>query len=193
MAGMFRFRRGFCMHRDLKLHFLKQLVNWPVRVLDRFLTFPREAEFPQTKMLLHAYASMVKMYGYDVAAGSFTEKNGLPDGNFERLLRVSVKVLARVSEDDRYYRAWLGFIFILAESEYERFVSKVTPDELRKFCQRQWLYDLRLIPDAVLLESKRDFAEVVLCDYLGNLARLDTNLFGIPGKTSLKKGGKKIK
>ena len=103
------------MNRELKLHFLKQIVNVPVFILDKFLKYPEKPKYPQTKMLLHNYKQMMKVYRLDCMQGVFGSK---PDGNFERLLRVSSKILMNVSEKDRYYRAWLGLVYVLAMEEY---------------------------------------------------------------------------
>ena len=62
--------------------------------LDRFLSFPKKPKYPQTKMLLHTYKQMMKVYRLDCVQGVFGVK---PDGNFERLLRVSSKILLNVS------------------------------------------------------------------------------------------------
>ena len=103
------------LNREFKLWFLKLLVNLPMRFFDRFLKFPAEPEFPQSRMLLDVYGKMMKTYRLDCIQGVF---GAVPDGNFERLLRVSAKVLASLSESDRYYRAWLGLAFVLAREEY---------------------------------------------------------------------------
>ena len=99
------------LNREFRLWFLKLLVNVPMRFLDRFLKFPAKAEFPQTKMLLNVYETMMKTYRMDCIQGVFGAK---PDGNLERLLRVGAKVAVGVSENDRYYRAWFGLAFLLA-------------------------------------------------------------------------------
>ena len=99
------------LNREFRLWFLKLLVNVPMRFLDRFLKFPAKAEFPQTKMLLKVYETLMRTYKMDCIQGVFGAK---PDGNLERLLRVGAKVAVGVSENDRYYRAWLGLGFILS-------------------------------------------------------------------------------
>jgi hypothetical protein len=57
-----------------------------MRVLDRFLCFPKKPTYPQTKMLLRTYKQMMKVYCLDCMQGVFGVK---PYGNFERMLRVS--------------------------------------------------------------------------------------------------------
>ena len=165
------------MNPDLRLQFLKLLVNVPLRVADRLLPEVAEekVEFPQTRLLLRASARLLKVYRFECGQGVFGSK---PDANFERLLRVSRKVLARVSEADRYYRAWLGFAFILAAEELSEFDEPVP--EIKRLIRAQWLADLDFLPDKTILSNKPEFLETVLCDYLVNLARMEC-----PGSQSL--------
>jgi hypothetical protein len=156
------------LNRDLKLHFLKQLVNIPVFILDKFLTFPEKPVYPQTKMLLRTYGQMKKAYRLDCAQGVFGSK---PDGNFERFLRVSSKILLNVSEKDRYYRAWLGLAYVLAMEEYFDQLKAAEPSELVFEIKRQWLSDLSFLSDRVVESDLEGFLEYSLCNYLGNLAR----------------------
>lgn len=123
------------MNGDIWLKFVKALLNWPMRLLDKFLP-ERQPSFPQTEIVDRMYKRMFQAYRLEQAQGVFMEHlrvNGegydatiqsyadwlraveaMPkrqfngDGNFERLLRVSRKILLIVGEDDRYYRAWLG-------------------------------------------------------------------------------------
>ena len=155
------------MHLDLKLRFLKLLVNVPVRVLDKLLSFPEGSQYPQTKMLLRIYAKMAKAYKLDCVQGTFDK----PDGNFERLLRVSAKILAGISEDDRYYRAWVGLAFILAQEEMSEFNEEVA--EIKRLIKVQWLTDLGVLSDQMIIHDRRAFLEIALCDYLANLARFE--------------------
>ena len=156
------------MNRDLRIILLKQLVNVPLGVVDKLLPFPENPEFPQTRMLLQIYAKMMKAYGLDCMQGTFGAR---PDGNFERFLRVAVKILSRISEDDRYYRAWVGLAVLLAEVEYAAFDRD--PQKLKRLIKMQWLLDLDSIPDEHVTEFVDDFVEMALCDYLGNLARME--------------------
>ncbi len=155
------------MNREFKLWFLKLLVNLPVRFFDRFLKFPVKAEFPQSRMLLNVYGSMMKTYRLDCIQGVF---GALPDGNFERLLRVSAKVLVGVSESDRYYRAWLGLAFLLAKEEYLFGLERAVSADLVFEIKRQWLSDLSFLPDMMVESDLEGFLEYALCNYLGNLA-----------------------
>jgi hypothetical protein len=82
---------------------------------------------------------MMKVYRLDCVQGVFGVK---PDGNFERLLRVSSKILLNVSERDRYYRAWLGLAYVLAMKEYFNQLEGAEPKDLVFEIKRQWLSDL---------------------------------------------------
>ncbi len=163
------------MHPELKLRFLKALVNVPVRLLDRLLPMPSSAEFPQTKMLLRAYAKMAKAYRLDCVNGTF---GAAPDGNFLRLLRTSVKLLANISESDRYYRAWLGLCFILASEELSEFNEPAV--EIKRLIKVQWLDDLGFLRDEVIINDRRAFLEIALCNHLVNLARMELSDVSLP-------------
>jgi hypothetical protein len=156
------------LNRELKLHFLKQIVNIPVFLLDKFLKFPENPKFPQTKMLLRTYGQMMKVYRLDCIQGVFGSK---PDGNFERILRVSSKILFNISERDRYYRSWLGLVYVLAMKEYFAQLEAAEPKNLVFEIKRQWLSDLSFLPDSTVESDLEGFLEYSLCNYLGNLAR----------------------
>jgi len=155
------------MNANLRLHFLKQLLNWPMRILDRFLRFPVKAEFPQSCMMLNVYGLMMKTYRLDCIQGVFGVK---PDGNFERLLRVSAKLLTSLSESDRYYRAWLGLAFVLAREEYLAELARSDPAKLVFEIRRQWLSDLSFLKEKQIKSDLEGFYEYAICNYLGNLA-----------------------
>ena len=156
------------LNREFKLWFLKLLVNLPVRVFDRFLKFPSKAEFPQSRMLLDVYEKMMKTYQLDCIQGVF---GTVPDGNFERLLRVSAKVLASLSESDRYYRAWLGLAFVLAREEYLTQLARSKPEDLVFEIKRQWQSDLSFLSEKQINSDLTGFYEYAVCNYLSNLAR----------------------
>ena len=163
------------MNRELRLRFLKMLINVPLRLLDRVLLDVAEAEFPQTQTLLRTYAKMLKAYRLECAQDTFGPK---PDGNFERLLRVSMKLLGRVAEDDRYYRAWLGLAFLLAHEEIENL--NLSAEQLLELIHKQWLADVRFLPASYVEACKAEFVEWALCDYLVNLARMNLESSGKP-------------
>jgi hypothetical protein len=155
------------LNREFKLWFLKLLVNLPMRVFDRFLKFPVEAEFPQSRMLLDVYGKMMKTYQLDCIQGVF---GAVPDRNFERLLRVSAKVLTSLSESDRYYRAWLGLAFVLAREEYLAQLARSKPEDLVFEIKRQWLSDLSFLSEKQINSDLTGFYEYAICNYLSNLA-----------------------
>jgi hypothetical protein len=158
------------VNSDVKLQLIKVAVGVPLRLLDKVLSFPKEPHYPQTIMLLNAYAMLRKVYRLEVLEGTFTEKNGKPDGNLERFLSVSMKVLSQVSERDRYYRAWIGLFLVMAEKQVQ--VMTADPAELKRWIREQWDTPADVVPDSLMSRFARDFQEVALCDYLGNLARM---------------------
>ena len=109
--------------------------------------FPKESKYPQTKMLLRTYKQMMKVYRLDFMQGVFGVK---PNGNFERMLRVSSKILVNISEKDRYYRAWLGLAYVLAMEEYFDQLEAAEPKDLVFEIKRQWLSDLSFLSDSVV-------------------------------------------
>jgi hypothetical protein len=156
------------LNRELKLHFLKQIVNVPFFILDKFLKFPEKPKYPQTKMLLNTYVQMMKAYRLDCMQGVFGVK---PDGNFERMLRVSSKILLNISEKDRYYRAWLGLAYVLAMKQYLNQLEAAEPKNLVFEIKRQWLSDLSFLPEKAIESDLEGFLEYALSNYLGNLAQ----------------------
>ena len=154
------------MNREFKLWLLKLIVNVPMRVLDRFLCFPKEPKYPQTRMLKSTFKTMLQTYRLEIAKGVFD----VPDGNFERFLSVSAKLIANVAESDRYYRAWLGLGYLLAEAEMARL--DLQPEELVFEIKRQWMDDLSFLPIEHFEAYQRDFTEVALSSNLVNLARM---------------------
>ena len=157
------------MNRDLRLILLKRLVNVPLRLVD--LLLPNETEevnFPQTRMLHQIYMRMFKVYRLDCLQGTFGKK---PDGNFERLLRVSRKILVRLSEDDPYYRKWVGLGMLLAADEWAG--REKDPQRLKCWIREQWHMNIDCLPDELIAANVDDFAEDALCDFLGNLARME--------------------
>jgi hypothetical protein len=156
------------MHRDLRMILLKRLVNYPLRLVDLLLPELAAGEFPQTTMLQQVYARMFKVYGLDCIQGTFGK---IPDGNFERLLRVSRKVLVRLSEDDPYYRKWVGLSMLLASDAWA--TREKDPQRLKYWIKRMWSMDIDCLPDELVAAYVDDFAEDALCDFLGNLARME--------------------
>jgi hypothetical protein len=156
------------LNNEFRLWFLKLLVNWPGRLLDRFLKFPVESEFPQSHMLMNVFGKMMKTYQLDCIQGVF---GAVPDRNFERLLRVSTKILVNISESDRYYRAWLGLTFVLAREEYLAGLARLEADDLVFEIRRQWLSDLSFLSKKQINSDLIGFYEYAICNYLSNLAK----------------------
>ena len=148
----------------------KYLVNIPFRLFDSFLKFP-EPKYSQTKMLRSTYETMLATYRFEVKKGVFD----VPDGNFERFLTVSAKLIAQVAERDRYYRAWLGLSYILAEEEMKRL--NLSPEELVFQIKNQWMDDLSFLPKDHFVNNQREFTEIVLSSNLYNLSRMVERYF----------------
>ena len=162
------------MHRDLRLILLKRLVNYPLRIVDLLLPEPKTGKFPQTQMFERIFARMFKVYRLDCLQGTFSlgrDPKNLPDGNFERLLRVGFKVLARISEDDPYYRKWVGLAMLLASDEWAN--REKDPQQLKRQIKEMWHMDIDCLSDELIAANVDDFAEDALCDFLGNLARME--------------------
>jgi hypothetical protein len=166
MAVLFDGRLQCIINRDLQLILLKRLVNVPLRFVDRIVPEPDSGKFPQTQMMQHIYERMFKVYRLDCLQGTFGKQ---PDGNFERLLRVSRKVLVRLSEDDPYYRKWVGLTFLLAANEWEN--REKDPGQLKRLIKEQWHMNIDFLSDDLVASCVDDFSEDALCDFLGNLAR----------------------
>jgi hypothetical protein len=107
---------------------------------------------------------MLATYWLEVKKGVFD----VPDGNFERFLTVSAKLIAQVAERDRYYRAWLGLSFLLAEEELKRL--NLSPEELVDQIKKQWMDDLSFLPKDHFANNQREFSEIVLSSNLYNLS-----------------------
>ena len=154
------------MNRDLQLILLKRLVNVPLRFVDRIVLEPDSGKFPQTQMMQRIYAHLFKVYRLDCLQGTFGKH---PDGNFERLLRVSRKVLVRLSEEDPYYRKWVGLAFLLAANEWGN--REKDPKQLKRLIKEQWHMNIDFLSDDLIAFCVDDFSEDALCDFLGNLSR----------------------
>ncbi len=142
-----------------------------MRLLDRFLP-EREPTFPQSVIVDRMFERMLQAYSHERAQGVFREKSGaLEDGNFLRLLRTSRKLLLAIGEDDRYYREWLGLLVILASEEYRRWVSEVSPAEIKHWCRAQWYVSPECLSDNFIAKRKTEFAPDALAYYLYLLTR----------------------
>jgi hypothetical protein len=142
-----------------------------MRLLDKFLP-EREATFPQTQIAQKMYRRMYQAYHLEVSQGVFKEIGKFEgDGNFLRMMNVSRKILFAISEDDRYYREWLGLLVILAHEEYVSWLKTVTPAEIKFWCRAQWYVSPDCLSDEALGQVKDKIAPDVLAYYLHILAR----------------------
>jgi hypothetical protein len=156
------------MHRDLRLRLLKALVNVPMRFLDKLLSFPLKSSYPQTRAVFNIYGKLDKVYRLDVFQGTFGRR---PDRNFARLLRVSAKILARISEDDPYYRNWVGLVLFLSGKAYHSMVN-FDPATVKRLFQGDSTRSFDDIPDNLIIQNLEDFKEMALCGHLSNLAQM---------------------
>jgi hypothetical protein len=149
------------MNPELRMKLLKTAVNAPMRVLSKVVSCP-EPCFPQTQLLARVNARLMRVYHLECVQGVFDE----PDGNFERLLRVTQALLTRLADDDRYYRQWLGLFMILCAEEYQHFAREISPAEIKRLCHEQWGISPTILSDELVAEFREEFAKDVLCYYL---------------------------
>ena len=150
---------------------MKTLLNVPMRLLDHFLP-ERKPTFPQSIIVDRMFTRMYQAYHLEVAQSVFKEVGKFEgDGNFLRMLRVSQKLLTAIGEDDRYYREWLGLLIILAKEEYDKWLSTITPAEIKYCCRAQWYVSPECLSDQSILEIKDQLAPDVLAYYLHILSR----------------------
>jgi len=142
-----------------------------MRVLDRFLS-ERSATFPQTQIMEAMFKRMFQAYHLEVSQGVFKEIGKFEgDGNFLRMLNVSRKLLLAISEDDRYYREWIGLLILLASQEYADWLAKITPAEIKFWCRAQWYVSPNCLSDEALSQVKDKIAPDALAYYLHILSR----------------------
>jgi hypothetical protein len=117
-------------------------------------------------MLQAMYKDALEVYAQHVSEGVFGSS---PDGNFPQFLSVSVKVLSLIAEEDRYYRAWLGFAFIMAQRECESYHP--SPLELKRLIKSQWGDNIDFLSDSVLKKYMDDFKAMALTNSFSNLLK----------------------
>jgi hypothetical protein len=149
------------VNAEWKLRMLKALVNVPLRLMDKLIVCPKP-RYPQTHLIQRVHSRLMRVYRLECAQGIFD----VPDGNFERLLRVTQAVLTRLAEDDRYYRQWLGLFMILCAEEYQRFAREISPADIKRLCQEQWEISPSMLSDKFVAEFREEFAKDVLSYYL---------------------------
>jgi hypothetical protein len=141
-----------------------------MRILDKFLP-ERTATFPQTMIMESMFKRMFQAYHLEVSQGVFKEIGKFEgDGNFLRMLKVSRKLLLAISEDDRYYREWIGLLILLASEEYAQWLQKVTPQEIKYWTKAQWFTSPDCLSDEAINDVKDKLAPDVLAYYLHILA-----------------------
>jgi len=163
------------VHRELKMHLTKKFVNLAVRMLNRLVP-EAEPTFPQTRMAEHVFQRILKAYRVEVYAGRFDDVpyqtiKGLKDKNFMLLLLLTRRILLYFGENDRYYRQWLGYAFLLATEETQKQLGNLTYGDCLELCRVQWDFNLEGAFPAEYFEAhKGEFLNMVLANFLGNLA-----------------------
>ena len=163
------------MRLELKLHLFKKIVNLCARVIDRLLPETR-ARYPQSKMLEHVFQQLFNVYLLEVYCGRFDDVPkqslaSLEDRNFQHFLSVIRKMLLFISDNDRYYRAWIGLAFILAHGEYHRILEGLTQEEFVASYLEQWELRFGCIGPNHFQLHKSQFLDMMLAAHLPNLLR----------------------
>jgi hypothetical protein len=153
------------MHVDLKLHLTKQTINLLTKLMVKLIPKTKNVCTPQTKMLLKLKKRLIRAYYLEVATGVFKEKNRVSDGNFERVLQL-FDLLAYLSENDRYYRMYVGYLFLECKRIYNE--TKFTPQQVKHELKEQWETDIDFLNDRHIVVFMDDFKEAVLTDHLAN-------------------------
>jgi len=160
---------------ELKLHLFKKVVNLCARVIDRVLP-EAQSRYPQSRMLEHVFEQLFNVYLLEVYCGRFDDVPkqslaSLKDRNFQHFLSVTRKMLLFISDNDRYYRAWIGLGFIAAKEEYERALQRITQEEFRSSHFETWEWTPLPVCDSYFEGSKSEFLEMMLTGHLSNLLR----------------------
>ncbi|MGB8780549.1 MAG: hypothetical protein WCD81_07870 [Candidatus Bathyarchaeia archaeon] len=162
------------MDKWKKLHWRKNFLNFAVRVLNRLI--PEIAStYPQTEMLDSVFCQLTSAYETEVSAGRFDDiayqtLAGLKDRNFQRLLQLSRKLLIYFSEEDRYYRQWLGATMLLVKKEVDFWLKNLRFEEFQELVWDQWQFDMKgAVPEEYFNAHKEDFLNIVLANFLMNL------------------------
>ncbi|MGA3192473.1 MAG: hypothetical protein ABSD73_08180 [Candidatus Bathyarchaeia archaeon] len=164
------------MDKWAKLHWRKNFVNFAVGILNRLMP-ELKPSYPQTEIIEHVFQQMNNVYETEVIAGRFDDVPfqtiaDLKDRNFQRLLQLSRKLLVYFSEDDRYYRQWLGLAMLLVRKEVSKFLETLSLEEFLALVFAQWHFDLRgAIPEEHFSAHKEDFLNMVLANFLMNLVK----------------------
>jgi hypothetical protein len=135
--------------------------------------------YPQTVIVQKVFDQLDEAYETEVRAGRFDDMpyqtlDGLKDRNFQRLLQLSRKLLVYFSEDDRYYRQWLGLAMLLVRKELGHRLETLSFEECRWLVFSQWHFDLRgAVSEEYFNAHREDFLNMVLANFLMNLIKKD--------------------
>jgi hypothetical protein len=161
-----------------KLHWRKNFVNFAVRVLNGLIP-EMKPSYPQTEIIEQVFKGLDKAYHTEVLAGRFDDISfqtiaNLKDRNFQRLLQLSQKLLIYFSEDDRYYRQWLGLAMLLVRRELDIWLETLSREEFEALVFAQWQFDMRgAVTEEYFNAHKEDFLNIVLANFLMNLIKKD--------------------
>jgi len=161
---------------ELRLHLFKKVVNLCMRVFDRVLPEAR-SRYPQSRMLEHLFQQLTNVYLLEVYCGRFDDVPqqsfaNLKDRNFQHFLSAARKMLLFISDNDRYYRAWIGLAFIVAKEEYWRALKSLKQEEFRSNHLEMWEWTPLPVCDSYFEGSKSEFFEMMLSGHLSNLLRV---------------------
>jgi hypothetical protein len=179
------------LDRELKLHLVKKLVNCCTRILDKILP-ETEPYFPQGKMAQNVFTALDQVFRIEAYCGRFDDQprqslKMLKDRNFEHFLSLSRKILLYLSENDRYYRMWLGLALILAHDEYEKALRALTREEFVGFHLEQWELKLSCIGEQHFQRHRSMFLDMMLAAHLPNLVRKSLPGSNPGGSATIKK------
>jgi hypothetical protein len=122
------------MADTFKLMMIKAGINLLTLVASKILP-DTKAKYPQTRVLIRVFSRLTKAFNAEMVAS----RRGLEDENFKRLLNVSLRTLAYISEEDRYYRQWLGLLFLVVDEELRVEREAIGRDEFVRLVKEQWL------------------------------------------------------
>jgi len=159
------------MHNALKLVFLKTGINLATLLASKVL--PRaQGRYPQTHILIRVFSRLTKVFRIERYK---TGTRGLEDQHFQRLLDVALRALAYISEEDRYYRQWLGLLFLLIEEELAREQRSMDRVTFARLMRKQWrLKGWSLISDELYARQKHGLFPLALTDHLYTLSKIKT-------------------
>jgi hypothetical protein len=153
----------------------KRIFNLGVRILN-ILIPESSASYPQSIMIVNVSEKLNKAFKTEVYCGLF---DGAPhqtltllkDRNFQRFLNLSRKLLVYFSENDRYYRSWLGLFMLLVSDEVDAELAKLSFEDFLTLVKLQWETNMKgAVPREYFNEHKKDLLNMVLANYLMNIS-----------------------